>query len=266
MAGRLEGRRAVILGAAPGNVGGAIAARYAEEGARVVVAARRLDKVQELASAIGAEAVRCDITSEAEIAALMAACTAKLGGLDIGVNATGWGLLTPFLEHSREQLEEMCAVQFTGPFQFFQALLRAMTTPGASGGSILQISSVTAQIMFDDHAAYMGTKAGMDHVIRCIAHEFGHLGVRANSIAPGGVADAPMSGGGLHFPPVAGLYNREIPVGRPGVSRDVADAALWLASDEASFITGQTIHVSGGQTLRRNPRLAEVMQAFGAAS
>lgn len=111
-----------------------------------------------------------------------------------------------------------------------------------------------------------GTKAGIDHVVRCIAHEFGHQGVRANSIAPGGVVDAPMSGGGLMLDSVAALYRREVPLGRSTRCADVADAALWLASEEASFITGQTIHVSGGQTLRRNPSIGEVYAAYGMGS
>ena len=260
MTGRLSGKRALVLGAAPGNVGEAIARRYVEQGAQVVVAGRRPDAVAGVAQAIGAHALGCDITKEDEVNRLVADAAERMGGLDIGVNATGWGLLKPFLDHSREDLEAMAAIQFTGPYQYFQALLRAMT----GGGSIIQISSVTATIMFDQHAAYMGTKAGIDHVIRCIAHEFGHQGIRANSIAPGGVADAPMSGGGLANPAVAALYRREIPLQRSGVSADVADAALWLASDEASFVTGQVIHVSGGQTLRRNPSIAEVYGAFGA--
>ncbi len=154
----------------------------------------------------------------------------------------------------------MTAVQFTGPFQFLQALVKAMT----QGGSIIRGSpSVTATIMFDQHAAYMGTKAGMDHVIRCVAHEFGERGIRANSISPGGTADTPMSGGGLNFAPVQQLYNREIPPQRPGTAEDVVNAALWLASDESSFVTGQNLQVNGGQTLRRNPRLQEVYAAFG---
>ncbi len=261
MSGRLAGRRALILGVAPSNLGEAIARRYVEEGADVVVAGRRADAVQAVAGALGCRAETCDITLEADITRVVASAVEALGGLDIGVNSTGWGLLKPFAEHSRADLDEMTAIQFTGPFQFFQQLIAAM----ADGGSIIQISSVTATIMFDQHAAYMGTKAGIDHVIRCIAHEFGHQGIRANSIAPGGLADAPMSGGGLGIPAVASLYGREIPLGRSGVSADVADAALWLASDESRFVTGQTIHVSGGQTLRRNPSMGEVMAAFGAA-
>jgi NAD(P)-dependent dehydrogenase (short-subunit alcohol dehydrogenase family) len=258
--GRLEGKRALVLGAAPGNVGAAIAARFAGEGAQVAVAGRRAEAVEAVAQEIGGRALTCDITDSGSVRAMVAEASAAFGGLQIGVNATGWGLLKPFLDMTRQDLDAMAAIQFVGPFEFFQALVKAMS----GGGSVIQISSVTSAIMMDDHAAYMGTKAGMDHVIRCIANEFGVQGIRANSIAPGGVADAPMSGGGLTLAPVWELYAREIQLGRPGVSADVADAALWLASEESSFVTGQTIHVSGGQTLRRNPALAEVYARFGA--
>ncbi|MBT8765046.1 SDR family NAD(P)-dependent oxidoreductase [Metapseudomonas boanensis] len=259
MSNRLKGKSALVLGVAPGNIGEAIARRYVEHGARVLISGRRSEAVSSVAAALGVDWLSCDITSQAEVDGLVAESVKRLGGLDVGVNATGWGLLKPILEHSRSDLEMMNAIQFTGPFQYFQALLRNMT----SGGSIIQISSVTATIMFENHAAYMGTKAGIDHVIRCIANEFGHHGIRANSIAPGGVADAPMSGGGLVHPGIAALYGREIPLRRSGVSADIADAALWLASDESSFVTGQVIHVSGGQTLRRNPSMAEIYGAAG---
>jgi NAD(P)-dependent dehydrogenase (short-subunit alcohol dehydrogenase family) len=246
------------VGVAPGNLGDQIAQRFAGEGARVMVAGRREELLQQAAEKIGAVSQLCDIEKEADVRGLVAAAQERLGRIDVAVNATGWGLLKPFVEHSREELERMCAVQFVGPFQLFQALVEVMPR----GGSIIQISSVTATIMFDNHAAYMGTKAGLDHVVRCVAHEFGHKGIRANSISPGGIADTPMSGGGLNMPGVRDLYARVIPLGRSGVARDVADAALWLASDESGFVTGQNIHVSGGQTLRRNPSIGEVFAAF----
>lgn len=259
---RLSGKKALILGVAPQNVGAAIARKYIEHGAQVVIAGRRAEPLQQIAGEIGADWVACDITDEASLNAAVTESARKMGGLNVGVNSTGWGLLKPFLETDRSDLDQMTAVQFTGPFQFFQALLRNMD----DGGAIIQISSVTATIMFEDHAAYMGTKAGIDHVIRCIANEFGHKGIRANSIAAGGVADAPMSGGGMAIPAIHALYMREIPLQRPGVSDDVANAALWLASEESNFVTGQVIHVSGGQTLRRNPSIAEVYGAFGGQS
>lgn len=262
MSGRLIGKRALIMGAAPGNIGAAIAARFIAEGARVVVAGRRADAVAGLAAEIGAVGLTCDITIPASVDRMVADAATILGGLDIAVNATGWGLLKPFLQNSVDDLELMSAIQFVGPFRFFQAVIGAMPAEG----SIIQISSVTATIMMEDHAAYMGTKAAIDHVIRCIANEFGGRGIRANSIAPGGTADAPMSGGGLAMPAMRKLYEREIPLKRPGVSQDVANTAVWLASDESSFVTGQVIHVSGGQTLRRNPSIGEIYAAAGAGS
>ncbi|WP_430334870.1 SDR family NAD(P)-dependent oxidoreductase [Rhodococcus sp. ACT016] len=260
MTKKLNGKTAIVLGVAPGNVGHAIARRYVEDGAAVLVAGRRADAVEAVAGDIGAQAQQCDITSEQDLDALVAAARERFGRIDVGVNATGWGLLAPFEETTREDLEKMAAVQFTGPFQYFQRLVANM----ADGGSIIQISSVTASIMFENHAAYMGTKAGIDHVIRCIANEYGPRGIRANSIAPGGVADAPMSGGGLNYPPIRSLYLREIPLGRVGVAEDVANVAAWLAGDESGYVTGQVLHVSGGQTLRRNPSIADLLGAHAA--
>ncbi len=256
---RLAGKKALVLGVAPNNVGAAIARAYRDHGADVVIAGRRADALEAVGRELGVAWQLCEVTDEASIARAVSASADAMGGLDIGVNSTGWGLLKPFLETDKADLDQMAAVQFIGPFQFFQALLRTMR----GSGSIIQISSVTATIMFEDHAAYMGTKAGIDHVIRCIANEFGAKGIRANSIAAGGVADTPMSGGGMAFPAVRDLYKREIPLQRPGVSGDVANAAVWLASDESDFVTGQVIHVSGGQTLRRNPSIGEVYAAFG---
>lgn len=261
MSERLAGKKALILGVAPGNLGAAIARAYRDHGADVVVAGRRGDALDEVARELGVGQQICDITDEGSISNAVSGAAAHMGGLNVGLNATGWGLLKPMLETSKAELDQMTAVQFTGPFQFFQALLRAMT----AGGSIIQISSVTATIMFENHAAYMGTKAGIDHVMRCIANEFGAAGVRANSIAAGGIADTPMSGGGMTIPAMRDLYMREIPMQRPGVAADIAHAAVWLASDEASFVTGQVIHVSGGQTLRRNPSIDEVYAVFGSA-
>ncbi len=259
MAGRLAGKKALILGANRDNLGLALAERFLAEGAAVAIAGRDPENTAAIGQELGIPALVCDLTEMASIDRAVEGAADALGGIDIGINSTGWGLLKPFLETTEEELQAMATLQFTGPFRFFQNLLRVMQ----NGGSLIQISSVTATIMMDNHAAYMGTKAGMEHVMRCIANEFGAQGVRANSLAPGGIADAPMSGGGLGSPAMQALYGREIPLGRPGVKKDVVDAAVWLASDEAGFVTGQVIHVSGGQTLRRNPSIGEIFGAFG---
>ncbi|MDF3608066.1 SDR family oxidoreductase [Paracoccus sp. DMF-8] len=259
----LQGKRAVIIGAAgAGNLGQVLARRFAAEGAQVTVAGRHLDPLTALAAEIGGHAVLADITRTEDNETLATAATERMGGIDIAVNCTGWGLLVPFLDTTREQLEQMTRLQFIGPFEFFQSMLRRMSY----GGSVVQVSSATARIMMDDHAAYMGTKAGTDHVIRCIANEFGARGIRANSVSPGFTA-SPMTGRAGGNPAVVGAFAREYPLGRVGTLDDTVEAITWLCTD-ACFLTGENIQVNGGLTLRRNPTNAEIVasvQAAGAA-
>lgn len=251
--GRLEGKKAVILGAAGrDNMGQAIARRFRAEGAAVLVAGRHRDELERFAEEIDASWALCDITRREDTEALAHAALSRLGGVSIALNATGWGLLKPFLDNTTDELERMTALQFIGPFQFFQAMIRVMST----GGSILQISSATATIMLYDHAAYMGTKAGTDHVIRCIANEFGSRNIRANSISPG-LTDTPMTAAAKQVPGLFESFLDGYPLGRIGTSADIAAAAVWLASDEC-FMTGQNLQVNGGLTLRRNPTPAEM--------
>lgn len=258
--GQLAGKVAVVIGAAGrDNMGQVIARRFAAEGARVVVAGRDAETLAELGQELGGIAVACDITDEADLAALADVATAQLGGIDIALNATGWGLLKPFLDTTKADIEKITALQFTGAILFYQAMLRGMR----DGGSLIQISSATASIMLEDHAAYMGTKAGTDHVIRCIANEFGHRGIRANSIAPGFTA-TPMTARAARNQAIIDTFTREYPLGRVGTSEDIAEAAVWLSSD-ACFMTGQVLQVNGGLTLRRNPTNAEIGAAVRAA-
>ncbi len=258
--GRLQGKGAVVLGAAgAGNMGQVIARRLVDEGAKVLVAGRKADELARFAGEIGGEWAHCDITRRVEVFAMAAAAKEKLGNVQIGVNATGWGLLKPFLDNTQEELEAMTALQFIGPFYFYQAMIGAMD----QGGSIIQISSATATIMLNDHAAYMGAKAGADHVIRCIANEFGAKGIRANSISPG-LTDTPMTAGAKQTPGVYEAFASAYPLGRIGTSDDIAAAAVWLASDEC-FMTGQNLQVNGGLTLRRNPTREEITASVMAA-
>ena len=257
---RLAGKSAIVLGAAGrGNMAQVIAARFRAEGARVLVAGRHADELARFAVEIGAEWTLCDITSHADLQALAATATRHFGSVSIAVNATGWGLMKPFLETTPEELAQMTALQFTGPFQFCQAVIPTMT----GGGAIIQISSATATIMLNDHAAYMGTKAGTDHVIRCIANEFGALGIRANSISPG-LTDTPMNAAARQVPGLFDAFTASYPLGRIGTSQDVAAAAVFLASDEC-FLTGDNLQVNGGLTLRRNPNAAEIAASVGRA-
>lgn len=257
---KLEGKVAIVLGAAgKDNMGQVIARRFTDEGARVVVAGRKLDELDRFARTIGGAAYQCDITNKDEVAALFAFAKDWGGHVDIAVNATGWGLLKGFTETTVAEIDQITDLQFKGPFYFCQAAVDTL----AKGGSIIQISSATATIMLNDHAAYMGTKAGTDHVIRCVAHEFGERGIRANSISPG-LTDTPMTAGAKDVPGLFDSFLSGYPLGRIGTKEDIAAAAVWLSSDEC-FMTGQNLQVNGGLTLRRNPTREEIQAAVVAA-
>jgi 2-hydroxycyclohexanecarboxyl-CoA dehydrogenase len=263
---RLTGKGAIVLGAAnAGNMAQVIARRFRDEGATVVVTGRKMDELQRFADEIGGHAIKCDVTDHDAVMAMAAEAKRLLGNVDIAVNATGWGLLKPFLETTVEELEAMTALQFHGPFYVMQAMIGVMANDrGGRGGSIIQISSATAKIMLNDHAAYMGTKAGTDHVIRCVANEFGAVGIRANSISPG-LTDTPMNAEAKQVPGLFESFRSGYPMGRWGTSEDIAAAAVFLAEDEC-FMTGENLQVNGGLTLRRNPNREEVSAAIQAAS
>jgi 2-hydroxycyclohexanecarboxyl-CoA dehydrogenase len=250
---RLKGKVAFVTGAAgKDNMAQVITRRLAEEGAQIFVTGRQEEPLKAFADELGGGCALMDITSRSDVFAAVAAAKAHYGKVDIGVSATGWGLVKTFEENSEADLDRMLAIQFKGPFFLFQALIGAMD----NGGSIIQISSATAKIMLDNHSAYMGTKAGIDHVIRTIANEFGHRGIRANSISPG-LTKTPMAGGAFSVPGFIEAFEREYPLGRVGTTEDIAAAAVWLASDEC-FMTGENLQVNGGLTLRRNPSLIEL--------
>lgn len=257
---RLSGKSALIVGAAgAGNMGQCIARRMAAEGAKVAVAGRHMNALEALASDIGGTAIFCDFTDRSSIFAMVEQSRAALGGLDIAVNATGWGLLKPFLETTDAEFDQMVALQLRGPFQFLQALIPAMD----QGGSIIQVSSATATIMFHDHDAYMATKAGADHMMRSVANQFGDRGLRINSISPG-ITDTPMTADAAAVPGLMEAFRKGYPLGRCGTSDDIAAGCVWLASDEC-FMTGENLQVNGGLILRTNPTKAEIDASVAAA-
>lgn len=264
--GRLEGRKAIVLGASSeGNMGQVIARRFLDEGAEVLVSGRKAGVLEAFAAQNGCHWAACDLTDEASVNALADTAVACMGGVDIAVNSTGWGLLKPFLDVTREELDAMTALQFTGPHMFFQAMVRKMArSMGGHGGAIIQISSATATIMLNDHAVYMGTKAGTDHVLRCVANEFGSEGIRANSISPG-LTDTPMNAEAKQVPGLFEAFRAGYPLGRWGTSEDIAAAAVFLASDEC-FMTGENLQVNGGLALRRNPTREEIAASVARAT
>ena len=247
--GRLEGKKAVIVGASgKGGMGQAMAQRFMDEGAEVLVSARREPEIKAFAEETGCHYAACDLTVRQQVFDLAKTARQKMGAVHIAVNSTGVALGGPFVEFSEEDLDTLLALQFKGAFFFLQAMVDAMD----QAGSIIQISSGTAQRSgtVKGYDAYMGTKAGLDHVGRAIANHYGDQGIRVNSIVAGHT-DTPLTGHKL--PPWrAAAYADATPLGRYGTVDDVAAAAVWLASDEC-FMTGDLLQVNGGLTLRRTP-------------
>ena len=256
---RLDGKIALIMGASrPQNMGQAIACRFITEGARVLVSGRSETELSRFAAATGAEALPCDITSKEQVFRLVERIVDGCGRLDIAVNAAATGIIADFEQTTEEELEEMISIIFRGGFFFMQAAVAAMKRAG--GGAIVNVTSAVATIMFENHAAYMGAKAGLEHVTRAVANDHGRFGIKANIVAPGLTA-TPMTENYI----TSGLdraFIDEIPLGRLNTVEDVANAVLFAVSDEC-FMTGQTFHVTGGLTLRRNPTAAEIGAVIG---
>lgn len=252
---RLKDKVIVILGASDTrSMGAATARRFAEEGAKLVLAARRLDKVQEIANAIGAKAVACDITDEAQIEALADTAISEYGRLDGAINYSGVNTQAPILEIDRADLDLSCNVHFIGSVLFLKHMARRME----NGGSLLTTSSMTALLAPEGLTAYAGAKRGVDQVVRIAANELGPKGIRVNSIAPGFMRSG-MTDEFFSIPTLEPAFQREIPLGRLGGVNDIANTALWLISEESAATTGQIIDCTSGQTLRRIPTGEEMM-------
>jgi NAD(P)-dependent dehydrogenase (short-subunit alcohol dehydrogenase family) len=261
--GRIEGKVAVVLGAAgTDNMGQVIARRFAQEGARILLAGRQEAPLRALARELGGEYCLCDITRSADTAALADFAIARFASLDVAVNCTGFAPMTRLLEVKEEELDKLCALQFKGVYFFLQSMVARMAA--GRGGSIVQLSSASVYALLYNHAAYIATKAAGDALVRCFANEFGGSGVRVNSIAPGLTA-SPMTAREMELPGLKEAFIKEYPLGRIGTAEDIAQAALWLASDE-SFMTGQVLQINGGLTLRRNPTPREINASLRSAA
>jgi NAD(P)-dependent dehydrogenase (short-subunit alcohol dehydrogenase family) len=253
--GRLDGKVAIILGASDArSMGAATARRFAAEGAKLVLAARRLDNLGPIAKEVNGIAVACDITQEEDLANLARSSHEAFGRLDVAINYAGVNSSASIAETTRETLLTACEVHFIGTVLFFKHMGAQISDRGA----MITTSSLTALAAPPGLAAYAGTKRGVDQVVRIAAVEYGPRGIRVNAIAPGFTRSA-MTEGYFAIPTLEGAFLREIPLGRLATVKDVANAALWLASDEA-FTTGQVLDITGGQSLRRVPTGEEMMR------
>lgn len=260
--GRLSGKAALVLGGSSG-FGEAIARRFLREGARVMIAARGAERLRGVAAELGCESRVCDATDWQQLKALADAALAQLGGLDVAVNSAGYSDPVRFAQLDPTRVEKMVAVQYTGAIYFIQHAANAMAKAGR-GGSVITISSLTGTLVAEGHAPYAGGKAGINHVTRIAASEYGAQKIRCNVVSPTTI-ETPMIAGLFKTPGVREAIIAEAPLGElPGIE-DVANAVLFFASDESRFVTGQNLHVDAGGSLRRLPREADVIQSIRAA-
>jgi NAD(P)-dependent dehydrogenase (short-subunit alcohol dehydrogenase family) len=254
--GKLDGRSAVITGGASG-IGAAAARLFVREGCWVLIADIQDDKGQRLAAELGASAayVHADVSEEAAVEAALRAAVAKFGRLDCMFNNAGFGgVAGSIADISLDGYERTMAVLLRGVFLGMKHAAEVMQRQRS--GSIINTASVAGlQAGYGPHV-YSAAKAAVIQLTRSVAMELAESGVRVNCICPGPVA-TPIFAGAAGLPTGAGdesienlrlvLTNYQ-PIRRPGLPEDVAQAALWLASDDSSFVTGQALTVDGGLT------------------
>jgi NAD(P)-dependent dehydrogenase (short-subunit alcohol dehydrogenase family) len=246
----LEGRSAIVIGGHSG-FGQAISSTFAAEGADVTIGGRRIEEVEAAASQIGGHGVRCDITDDDDVRAIVEATVGRTGRLDVFVNCAGYQQSTAIADLTPELLAEMHAVQMQGAMYCMRHSGNAMRAAG-NGGSFVTISSVTAHNPSPGLAAYASAKAGVEYATQIAAVEYGDAGVRFNTIAAS-LIETPMTAGIFAFEPMIQAIRELTPLGRMGASQDIANAALYLCSDLGSYVTGQTLHVDGGSSLLALP-------------
>ena len=248
---RLKDKVALITGATSG-IGKAIAERFAVEGARVAVNFRahhdNQQRAEEMLRAFPRPGLAApgDVSQRDDVEKIIADVKTSLGRLDIVVNNAGIEINKPFLEISDEEWNRVIAVNLYGPFIVSQAAARLMVEGGV-GGKIINVSSVHEDVPFPNYAAYCASKGGLRMLMRNLAIELAPHKINVNNIAPGAIA-TPINQRTLTDPEAKRNAIGEIPWGRFGTPEEVAAVAVFLASDESSYVTGSTYYVDGGLT------------------
>jgi NAD(P)-dependent dehydrogenase (short-subunit alcohol dehydrogenase family) len=249
--GRLYGKRAIVTGATAG-IGDAIARRFAAEGARLVLVARRSRPGEALAAELadaGALFVEGDIGRPETGTRAVETSIAAFGGLDILVNNAGMDFYGDFLDAGREQMRDVFEVNVFGQVSITQAAVGRMKSDG--GGSIVNIASRTAVVGVPTMSVYGASKGALLSMTRALAVELAPSRIRVNAVLPG-LTDTPLVRSWLSSASdgeaVKAAAMAKIPLGRFAAADDVASAVLFLASDEAAYITGAGIPVDGGYT------------------
>ena len=260
---RLSGKVALITGAAQG-IGKGTALLFAREGARVAVVDIDAERGEQSVAEIRAQGddsvfLRRDVGDEADVKLMIAETVERYGRLDVLFNNAYWTKYGNVVELEAADWDRSLNVMLKAVYLGCKYAIPEMVRNG--GGSIISTSSVHGLIAASNSAAYEAAKAGVINLMREVAVSFGHQGVRANAICPGWIITERGEQRVREHPEALERARRLYPVGRPGRPIDIAYAALYLASDEASFVTGHALVVDGGLTCQLQDSLVQRMRA-----
>jgi glucose 1-dehydrogenase len=246
----LAGKNVLVTGAASG-IGQAIAIRFAEEGANVAINHRRAGSEQEterLVSAAGVTAVSllADVCDEESVVAMFMEVRRRLGDLDVLVNNAGIQMAGPTHETQVEDFDKVVGVNVRGPYLCAREAIKQFLAK--SGGAIINISSVHEIIPKPNYLSYSISKGALGNLTQTLALEYADKGIRVNGVGPGATI-TPINRAWIDDSKAKAEVESHIPIGRAGAPSEIAAAVAFLASDEAAYITGQTLYVDGGLTL-----------------
>ncbi|UYO40371.1 2-hydroxycyclohexanecarboxyl-CoA dehydrogenase [Rhodopseudomonas palustris] len=251
---RLQNKTAVITGGG-GGIGGATCRRFAQDGAKVAVLDLNIDAAEKIAGEIratggAAEAIRCDIADRKSVDAAIATTADKLGPVDILVNNAGWDIFKPFTKSEPGEWERLIAINLTGALHMHHAVLPGMVE--RRYGRIVNIASDAARVGSSGEAVYAACKGGLVAFSKTLAREHARHGITVNVVCPGPTDTALLAGvtsGAANPEKLIEAFTKAIPLGRLGKPDDLAGAIAFFGSDDAGFITGQVLSVSGGLTM-----------------
>jgi 2-hydroxycyclohexanecarboxyl-CoA dehydrogenase len=250
----LTGRVAIVTGAG-GGIGGATARRLAEEGVAVGVLDRDLDTAEATAESIYSQggralAARCDITELDVVSDTIDRLESELGPVEILINNAGWDVFKPFLQTVPDEWRKLIDINLVGVLNMHYATLPGMVERGY--GRVVNVASDAARVGSSGEAVYAACKAGITGLTKTLAREHARQGITLNVVCPGPTDTNLFAGfleGAANPDKLKSAFERSVPIGRIGQPDDLPGAICFLASDDAAFITGQTISVSGGLTM-----------------
>ncbi|SEK11488.1 MULTISPECIES: 2-hydroxycyclohexanecarboxyl-CoA dehydrogenase [unclassified Variovorax] len=247
--------KTVIVTGGGGGIGGATSRRFAQDGARVAVFDMNLEAAEAVAAQIRADggqaqAFRCDITDRPAVDAAVTAAQERFGPIDVLVNNAGWDVFKPFIKTEPAQWDKLIAINLTGALHMHHAVLPGMAARKA--GRIVNIASDAARVGSSGEAVYAACKGGLVAFSKTIAREHARHGITVNVVCPGPTDTALFADykqGAGNPEKLMEAFTRSIPLGRIGQPSDLPGAILFFASDDAAFVTGQVLSVSGGLTM-----------------